>query len=144
MRTMAKADDSLRAALEERLTFERLITDLSGEFINLATDLIDGAIQDAQRRIVEALDLDRSALFQFSDNDSELRFTHYWSRPGFMPPEPMTSPADLFPWAAAKILKGELICFSSVSEIPPDVPDRANMLKLGTKSNVTVPLIVSG
>jgi transcriptional regulator with GAF, ATPase, and Fis domain len=56
----------------------------------------------------------------------------------------MPSPADLFPWGLSKSLKGELICFSSLSEIPLDVPDRANILKIGTKSNVTVPLIVSG
>jgi len=141
---MANADDTLRAELEDRLRFERLITDLSAEFVNLDTDLIDGAIQDAQRRIVDALDLDRSTLFQFSDDAAELIFTHYWSRPGFPPPPLMPSPAGLFPWATSKIIKGEMVCFSSVNELPPDVPDRENLARIGTRSNVTVPLIVSG
>ena len=141
---MANADDPLRVELEDRLRFERLIADLSAEFVNLDTDLIDGAIQDAQRRIVEALDLDLSALFQFSDGDALLLFTHYWSRPGFPPPPPQLSPIGLFPWAVNKILTGEMVCFSSVNELPPDVPDRESMVSLGTKSNVTVPLIVSG
>jgi transcriptional regulator with GAF, ATPase, and Fis domain len=141
---MPNANDTLRAELEERLRFERLIGDLSGEFVNLDTDLIDGAIQDAQRRIVEALDLDRSTLFQFCADDAEFLFTHHWSRPGFPPPPKMPSPAGLFPWAVNKILKGEMVCFSSVSELPPDVPDRKNLISIGTKSNVTVPLIVSG
>ena len=141
---MAKTDDPLRAELEDRLRFERLIADLSAEFVNLDTDLIDGAIQDAQRRIVEALDLDRSTLFQFSDDDAELLFTHYWSRPGLPPPPLMPSPTGLFPWAVNKILKGEMVCFSSVNELPPEGPDRENIVSIGTKSNVTVPLIVSG
>jgi formate hydrogenlyase transcriptional activator len=141
---MANADDPLRVELEDRLRFERLIADLSAEFVNLDTDLIDGAIQDAQRRIVEALDLDRSTLFQFSDGDAELLFTHYWSRPGLPPPPRMPSPTNLFPWSVNKILKGEMVCFSSVNELPPDVPDRKNLVSIGTKSNVTVPLIVSG
>ena len=141
---MATADDSLRAALEDRLRFETLIADLSAHFVNLDSDLIDGAIQDAQRRLVEALDLDRSSLFQFSDDDATLVFTHYWSRPGFPPPPPMAHPIELFPWAVNQILKGEMICFSSLNEIPPDGPDRENMARIGTKSNVTVPLIVSG
>src|SRR5258705_2287262 len=106
---MARADDSLQAALEDRLRFETLIADLSAEFVNLDTDLIDGAIQDAQRRIVEALDLDRSTLFQFSE-DGELVFTHYWSRPGFPQPPLMPTPAALFPWLVNKILNGEMVC----------------------------------
>jgi formate hydrogenlyase transcriptional activator len=142
MRTMANANDALRAALEDRLRFERLIADLSAEFVNLATDLIDGAIQDAQRRIVESLDLDRSALFQFSGDDGELMFTHYWSRPEFAPPPLPSRPSSLFPWAVNRILKGEMICFSSLREVPSS--DRTNMESAGTKSNVTVPLIVSG
>src|SRR5258706_13795691 len=107
---MANADDPLRAELDDRLRFERLIADLSAEFGNLDTDLIDGAIQDAQRRIIEALDLDRSTLFQFSDDDAFV-FTHYWSRPGFPPPPLMPSPISLFPWMVNKILKGEMVCF---------------------------------
>jgi len=141
---MAPADDSLRAALEDRLRFETLIADLSAQFVNLDSDLIDGAIQDAQRRIVEALDLDRSSLFQFSEDGTELVFTHYWSQPGFPPPLFTTNPTERFPWATARILKGETLCFSSVTELPPDTPDRENMVRAGTKSNVTIPLIVSG
>jgi transcriptional regulator with GAF, ATPase, and Fis domain len=141
---MAQTDDRLRAALEDRLRFETLITDLSARFVNLDPDLIDGAIQDAQRLLVDALDLDRSSLFQFSDDRAGLTFTHYWSRPGFPPPPMNANPAELFPWATAQILKGEMISFSSVNELPPDVPDRENMVRIGTKSNVTLPLVASG
>src|SRR5688500_13274520 len=115
---MANANDALRAELEDRLRFERLIADLSAEFVNPATDLIDGAIQDAQRRIVESLDLDRSSLFQFSGDDAELLFTHYWSRPDFAPLSMASRPSSLFPWAVNRILKGEMVCFSSLQEVP--------------------------
>jgi formate hydrogenlyase transcriptional activator len=141
--TVANPDDGLRAELQDRLRFERLIADLSAEFVNLDTDLIDGAIQDAQRRIVEALDLDRSTLFQFSHDNGELRFTHYWSRPEFPPPPLPADPSPQFPWALSQILKGEMVCFASVTEVP-DETDRANLVLVGTKSNVTVPLVVSG
>jgi transcriptional regulator with GAF, ATPase, and Fis domain len=52
--------------------------------------------------------------------------------------------ADLLPWSLARILAGETIVFSSLSEVPDDAPDRETIARLGTKSNVTVPLIVSG
>ena len=141
---MAPADDLLRAALEDRLRFETLIADLSAQLVNLDSDLIDGAIQDAQRRIVEALDLDRSSLFQFAEDGTELIFTHYWSRPGYPAPPFTANPTALFPWATARILSGEMLYFSSVTELPSEGPDRENMIRMGTKSNVTVPLIVSG
>jgi hypothetical protein len=79
-------DDLHDADLEDRLRFERLIADLSAEFVNLDSNLIDGAIQNVQRRLVEALDLDRSTLFQFSEDGASLTFTHYWSRPDLPPP----------------------------------------------------------
>jgi len=141
---MAEPLDSLRAALEDRLRFETIIADLSARFVNLESDLIDGAIQDAQRRIVEALDLDRSSLFQFSDDAATLVFTHYWSRPGFEPLAITGYPVELFPWVTGQILQGKMVCFSNLDDLPPDVADRANIARTGTKSNVTLPLQVSG
>ena len=143
-RAMAETLDSLRAALEDRLRFETLIADLSARFVKLDSDLIDGAIQDAQRRIVEALDLDRSSLFQFSDDAATMIVTHYWSRPGFAPLDMTARPVELFPWATAQLLQGQMICFSSLNDLPPGIPDRANIERLGTKSNITLPLQASG
>ena len=141
---MTHPDDSLRAALEDRLRFETIIADLSAQFVNLDSDLIDGAIQDAQRRIVEALDLDRSTLFQFAEDGSQLVFTHYWSRPELPPPPAMTEPSKLFPWASAQILSGRMVCFSSVNDLPAGTPDIENLRRIGTRSNVTLPLFASG
>jgi formate hydrogenlyase transcriptional activator len=141
---VSDSDDSLRAALEERVRFEHLIGDLSSRFVSLAADEVDGAIQDAQRQVVEALDLDRSALFQFSGAKATLLLTHYWSRPAYPPPPMDLVVPEVFPWAHAKIMRGEVLCFSSLSELPADVPDRQTIEQFGTKSNVTIPLMVSG
>ena len=71
---MQEADERMQAEmteykrteqfLEERLKFETLLAELSVRFVNLPADRIDGEIQDAQRRICEFLDLDRSSLWQ--------------------------------------------------------------------------------
>ncbi len=138
-----RAEAELRQAAEDQMAFETLIADLSSRFVSLDSDLIDGAIEDAQRRLVEALDLDRSTLFQFSDESGDFEATHLWVRPGGAAAPQAMSGAS-FPWAAAQIQRGDLICFSSVDELPPGVPDRDAIIRTGTKSNVTVPLIVSG
>jgi transcriptional regulator with GAF, ATPase, and Fis domain len=70
-------------------------------------------------------------------------FSHYWSRPGLPPPPAVGTPAEAFPSSFAAILRGELICFERVDEVPPGT-DRDSILLLGTKSNVTVPLTVGG
>ena len=76
-----RADAELRAVVDDRIAFETLIADLSSHFVNLDSNLIDSAIQDAQRRIVEALDVDRSMLFQLSEENGQLGLTHNWTRP---------------------------------------------------------------
>ena len=59
-----RVDHALSASHAEWLPFEQLVGELSVRFIDLLPTEVAAAIQDAQRRIVEALDLDRSTLFQ--------------------------------------------------------------------------------
>jgi formate hydrogenlyase transcriptional activator len=124
------------------LNFEALLADLSARFVNLPADRVDDVIQQAQRSIVEALDLDRSVLFQFSESASDMIFTHSWSRPEWPSPPPKVSAKEHFPWATAQILKGEMVVFSSLDEIPS--PDRESMERFHTKSGVTIPLADGG
>ena len=142
---MTDATEQLRAALEDRLRFEAVVSDIASRFVNLESHLIGGCIEDAQRRLVEALDVDRSSLFQLSEADGGLVFTHTWSRPG-RPAVPLPRGVTVrqFPWALAKTMNGEMVCFSSLDELPADTPDRQAFEDAGVKSNVTVPLIVSG
>jgi formate hydrogenlyase transcriptional activator len=126
-----------------RVQFEALLAETSAQFVNLAADQVDDAIQTAQRRIVEALDLDRSTLFQFSDSERDLIFTHYWSRPEYPPPPPRASAKEYFPWSTEKLLNGEIVAFSRVDEVPSSA-DRESIERFNVRSNVTVPLIVGG
>lgn len=78
---MTPSEADLRKELEDRLQFERLLADLAAGFVGLPADQVDGAIEDAQRRILETLALDRSSLFQFSA-EGEMVLTHSWVAPG--------------------------------------------------------------
>ena len=49
---MTRAEDALRAELEERLRFEALLADLSARFVHVPADQVDRLIEEAQRRIV--------------------------------------------------------------------------------------------
>jgi transcriptional regulator with GAF, ATPase, and Fis domain len=111
-----------------------------GSVISSATDA-DAAIHEAQRCIVEALDLDGSTLFERSDVD-DLLSTHGWWRPEVPAPPAHVSAKESLPWMLAKLLAGELVCLSSPDELPDGV-DRASLLRFDLKSIVVVPVSVA-
>jgi hypothetical protein len=60
MQSKMTEDKRTEQVFEERLRFETLLAALSAHFINLSADHIDSEVEDAQHRICELLDLDRS------------------------------------------------------------------------------------
>jgi len=122
--------------------FEALLADLSAQFVNLPADRVDDAIQEAQRHIVEALEIDRSVLFQFSETAADLEITHFWSRPEFPTTPDNRFASQLFPWATAKLLNGEVVAISSLDEVPE--PDRETMRAYFVKATLAIPLAVGG
>jgi formate hydrogenlyase transcriptional activator len=143
---MTESEADLRKELEERLRFETLLADLSAGFAGLSADQVDGAIEDAQRRIVESLALDRSTLFQYSEESQEVILKHFWVRPGLLPHPRGLSAKEYYPWAFEKVvMRREILRFSSVNELPPEAArDVETMRRYGQKSNVTFPLIAEG
>jgi len=129
-------------AVEEAVRFDRLAGDLAAAFVNLPAEEVDDAIQDAQRRVLEALDLDRSAIFQVSGGDGDFVLTHHYARPALMPPPPRLS-ASSHPWSLTRILNGETACFSSVDEIP-DAVERETVRRHGTEARAACPLSIDG
>ena len=134
----------LVAELEERLRFETLLSDLSARFINLAADDVDNEIEAVLGRIVEFLGLDRSTIFQFSEDGTAMLVSHCWAAPGFESLRGLI-PRDVFPWALAWVLQGATIVYACVDELPEEAAqDKATIRRVGPKSNVTFPLTAEG
>ena len=134
----------IKLALEERLKFEALLAEISAHFVNLPTDRIDSDIEEAQRRICKLLDLDRSTLWQTTKQEpGTLLLTHIQHPSGSLSPPERMNGYDFFPWITQKVLGGETVIFSKMTDIPPEAArDRENLLAYGTKSDVIVPLSV--
>ena len=113
------------------------LLNLCGSSWSFPTD-VDAAIHEAQRCIVEALDLDGSTLFQLCE-DGDLRSTHGWWRPEVPAPPARMSARECFPSTIEKVLSGQVVCFSSPDELPSGV-DRASLLRFDIRSIVVVPL----
>ncbi len=109
------------AELDKPLRFERLLAEISTFFINLPADRIDSEIGAAQRRVCEFLDLDRSSLFQVPEGEPEtLLLTHVYQPAGSrIPPERM-SLNEFWPWSLQKVLGGETLAISKMTDLPPE------------------------
>jgi formate hydrogenlyase transcriptional activator len=128
--------------LEEQLRFEKLLSEISGRFVNLPAERIDSEIEGAQRRICELLDLDRSALWQIPEQEpGTLLLTHIHQPPEIPPPPDRMNAVDFFPWATRRVLGGKTVTISKMIDLPPEASqDRESFRLYGAKSNVSVPL----
>lgn len=142
---MQPGGDNIRTELEERLRFETLIADLSSKFINLPAADVDREIEAAQRRVCQCLDVDLSALWQWSvDTPRIFTLTHLYSPPSG-PKKPVGIDAEeAFPWVFAKMQQGQtLVLFTE--DMPPEAGrDQASRRHFGVKTSVVIPLTVGG
>jgi formate hydrogenlyase transcriptional activator len=141
---MQESNETTRTELEERLRFETLLAEISARFVNVPAYKVDSEIEGAQRRICELLDIDRSTLWQIAEREpGTLQLTHIRQPPGILPPPERMNARDFFPWTAQKVLDGETVTISRMTDLPPEAGrDRENFLAYGAKSNVSVPLSV--
>jgi hypothetical protein len=134
-----------RALLAETRQFEELVIELAGAFVRVTSDKIDEEINLWLKRIVLALELDRSTIAEFNPADGWATFSHGWARE----PEQIVGKSldanTLLPWVKRKMLAGEMVVMPSVDALPEEAAvDRESMRRHGPKSNVMIPIRVGG
>jgi transcriptional regulator with GAF, ATPase, and Fis domain len=127
-------------------------------------DRVTDEIVHAQRRLCQALDLDRSSLWQVRADDRRLCVTHVYDSAGDLEAAASTDgnatpgddphillagglvtkhfdAADYFPWTARRLLAGETVVIAALDAMPAAAAvDAASFRRFGTKSTVVVPL----
>ena len=143
---MTLENPNRQAALEERLRFETLIADLSSKFINLPAGQVDLEIEDALRRVCEYLELDLSALWEWSDQSPRyFTMTHLYRPLGGPAPPERVDAEEMFPWCLRQLLAGKVVSVSSMATLPPEAArDQAVWRHYGIKSILTFPLSAGG
>jgi two-component system, NarL family, sensor kinase len=140
---LEEAGCPLATLIQERLSFEPLLAELSATFVNLPANQVDSQIESALERLVVFLDVERGGLAEVLVNPKQLVITHSYHEPG-VPRLPRTILNEQLPWYAKTIQKGEVF---RVSKLPDDLPaeavlEREYCSKVGLKSHVMVPLKV--
>jgi PAS domain S-box-containing protein len=131
--------------LDKRIRFEALMADLSATFVNLPPGEVDARIDDALRRVVEFLQVERSSFAEVSEIDDSLSTTHSYVAPGF-PPFSLSVLDSQLPWFAEMVRQGNVL---RLAQLPDDLPDEAARereycIRVGLKSQLTIPLKVGG
>jgi formate hydrogenlyase transcriptional activator len=125
------------------LDFERLILDISSSFDGSTPADIETIINSNLHKILEFLQIDRAALFQKEESNSD-RFvlTHLSVRPGCGPQEKPCLSTDSFPWTTSQFLKGRETKYSRIDHLPEEAAEDKEALRaFGPKySAITVPL----
>jgi formate hydrogenlyase transcriptional activator len=134
-----------RLELEEQLSFEMILAEISGRFVNLSPGDVDREIEDALRLVCEFLGLDLAVLWQWSSLPTSVIIpTHaYYAQGEMRPVEPIHQ--DQFPWYVQEMLAGRRVAVSSLEELPAEaIFDRESGRFLGIESNLTLPLMMGG
>jgi len=142
--TAPKANPGPHSSNAELQAFERLLAELSAGFIGLAAEHIDAAIEDALRRIVLALDIDRCSLISVAAVTGRIETTHSWALEGI----DRTPPTDIVqsnPWGLSCARAGRPVVFARLDELPAQAAvDEATYQRMGLKSHVGMPMWVGG
>jgi transcriptional regulator with GAF, ATPase, and Fis domain len=126
--------------------FERLLAELSARFAGLLFDEVDSEIDAALQALTRFFGADRASLFELRGNSSGMALTHSWVRPGLARTPLDESIGRKLRWYCAQIRAGTVLNFTSLpDELPAEaIAERAEVLALGLRSHVVVPLRVGG
>jgi two-component system sensor histidine kinase UhpB len=132
-------------ALDERLRFETLVTELSAAFANLPTPTVDQEIDKWLKNLVEFLDLDRAAFDQVREDGMTLSRSHSHTARG-IDPLSLNVADDQTPWITEQLLRGSMVKWA---RIPDDISEQAPKEKefaarIGAKSVLSIPVGIGG
>lgn len=130
-------------AIDERLRFETLISDLSASFVDLSGPELDDQITEGLQIIAQFFGIDRG-IFALIDMDSRIVVvTKVWTIAGAELPEDLTP--DQFPWICEQIIAGNQIQYIHVDDLPEKaIIDRKNCIHHGVKSYLSIPMTAGG
>ena len=130
--------------LADQLRFETLISDLLASQLTRPASGVETQISRALALIGADLDVDRVMLATRDESRRGVDVTHAWTRDG-IPAAPDSLERRTFPWMAARLAEDRVVVVSPRHPLPAEATvDRREMLALGTRSLLAVPLLIEG
>jgi PAS domain S-box len=134
-------------ALKFRVEFEKHITSISTNFVNLTSSQIDGGITAALQVLGEFTGADQCFCILFGRDGNMLQRTYQWNAQASESKtlkDTALNP-DTFSWLVRKIKQFEIITMSRIEDLPEGASGEKQWFKLhGVRSFINVPLVYSG
>jgi len=135
------------AALAQRYDMERRLGRLSAQFINIAPERIDAAIDRALAEMGQHFQVERAYIYRLVDQARYMVNSHGWHRPdvacqlGYR----KLIPSEQFPWLLRRLLSGRPIELIDIADLPSGAEaERRIFAERGVGSVVAVPITFSG
>lgn len=129
----------------EFLELEQLVSRSMARFGSLPADQTDREIAALLRQVLDSYRFDRCGLMTLSQDRSEARAVHVAQGEGIASAPDTFTLSNMFPWTGENLLKGDIVCFSSLTELPPRASvDRWHYEAMGVKSFLAIPIYVGG
>jgi formate hydrogenlyase transcriptional activator len=133
-----------RHQLNERLRFERLISDLSASFVDISAEEVGDEIKKWLQRVTEFFDADRCTLGLFSEEGTQLMRAFEYHRDG-VEEAPISIPKDQLPWYMAQLTQGKPVVINRLEDLPPEAEkERRLCLAKSMKSILSIPVVSGG
>jgi PAS domain S-box-containing protein len=131
------------SSLEELLAFERLFSDLSARFANVANEQVIAEIESALKQLLKFLGFDRSVFTEFTDGGKQ-EFLCSAVVQGVEPLLPGPIPAWGH-WFVRELRLGRTIVIRSYEDLPPEADAAAEYYRrVGLRFQLVIPLPVGG
>jgi PAS domain S-box-containing protein len=127
----------------EASSFERLVAELIGGFVEVQPDQLDEAVPSALHRICDALGLERSTWWTIGPGPDDAVAQYTWTDPEFRIVIEGLSLHTTVPYTLRQACQGELVTFASVSEVADPI-DRETFERYNVKSGIAVPFAMGG
>jgi len=139
-------DEKKKAAekIEYQHNFEKLILNISTQFINIPYNKVDRNIEKALKEICIFSKTDAGYLFLFNDSMQTMSLTHYWQKSimGINPEQLTSIPYHVSKWHTDLIKKNEVVKFENIEDIPPEADQIKSIIaKQKILSLIDVPLL---
>ncbi len=134
-------------SLKYQFRFEKMLADISNIFATQPSEQLKQSINHALEQIGEFFQVDRSYVFQFSDDGKQMNNTYEWCAEGIEAEMDRVQgvPVDTFPWLAGQIRKKKHVNIPDVDSLPPEAEaEKKEFKSQGIRSLLSIPLMKSG
>jgi PAS domain S-box-containing protein len=132
----------LSASFDLQFKFEWLVAAMSARFGSLAEEEIDQEIELWLRRLVEALDVDRSSFAELTPTGAML-VTHSFAGGG-IDPYPRAVADSHLPWLTRELTAGRTVVLTRIPEDLPEeaLAERKYFAECGMRSGIGIPITI--